>query len=154
LTNEYGCNSASFLKNSNNNKSCDCSICKDLVNSKYTCRDRFVVYQYICVHCGEFYIGKTARMLKTRHQEHKRAIENKSITSALYQHLQDKHNGEGSIGNFQVGLISKLFNTRDTTITEAKAITYLKPTINRKYELPHYNLTSQLDMHSYRHHNS
>jgi len=154
LINEYGYQSANYLNNNKKEKSCSCNICSDFKNNKYSCRDRYVVYQYTCVQCGEFYIGKTARMLKTRHQEHRKAIDNKSNSSALYNHLQDKHGGIGGIGNFQVGLIRKLHNTRDTTIAEAKAITQLKPQINRKHELPDYNLSSQFDNHANRQHTS
>ena len=153
LINEFGHQSASHLGNNKGyRKDCPCNVCKDLQTCKYSCRDRFVVYRYTCIQCGDFYIGKTARMLKTRHHEHKKAIENKSCNSALYTHLMNKHGGIGGIGSFQVGLVRKLFNTRDTTIAEAKAITHLKPAINRRHELPDYNLSSQFDRHSFSQH--
>ena len=113
---------------------------------KYNCYDKYVVYRYTCSICGEFYIvGRTLRKFSVRHAEHLRAIVNKSRSSALYEHVKDKHNDVGDIEVFRVDFIAKLTNSRDTTFTEAKAITYFKPTINRKHELPCYTLPSQFD---------
>ena len=143
MVNEFGKQSATQLSNKSENNICTCDICSQL--NKYSCKDRFVVYKYTCKRCNEFYVGKTVRKFSVRHNEHRRAINNKSISSALYEHLKMKHNDTGDIGDFEVCLIAKLSNTRDTTFSESKAITQLQPSINRKHELPLYNLSSHFN---------
>ena len=153
MVNEFGKQSANQLCNKSENNSCTCDICSQL--SKYSCKDRFVVYKYTCKRCNEFYVGKTVRKFSVRHSEHRRAINNKSTSSALYEHLKVKHNDTGDIGDFVVCLIAKLSNTRDTTFSESKAITQLRPSINRKHEPPLDNLSSHFNHLTFdRQHNS
>lgn len=118
-------------------KDCGCEICKE-VGPKYSCEDRYVVYQYTCKTCNEKYIGKTARPFKIRHQEHKSSIKNNTSNSALAQH-RSKHSING-IQGFKIQFLSKKSNTRDTTIEESKHIRNHKPEINRKHEINNYPL--------------
>ena len=143
LVNNYGKQIASYLNVKTNENACSCKICSQL--SKHSCQDRFVVYKYTCNRCEEFYIGKTVRKFSVRHSEHRRAINNRSTSSALYEHIKVKHRDIGDIEDFRVSFIAKLTNTRDTTFSESKAITQLQPTINRKHELPLYNLSSHFN---------
>jgi len=118
-------------------KDCGCEICKD-IGPKYSCADRYVVYQYTCKTCNENYIGKTSRPFKIRHQEHKSSIKNNTYNSALSQH-RSKHPIKG-IQDFIIQFLSKKSNTRDVTIEESKCIRVNKPEINRKNEINCYPL--------------
>ena len=141
LVNTFGNKSSNALrKRKSSDNQCRCSVCPDL--GKYKCKDRFIVYRYTCMKCKEFYIGKTVRAFSTRHAEHRNAIKNKSSSSALYEHIKTQHLGIGDIKDFQVDFIAKLYNSRNTTFTEAQAITHFKPSINRKHEIPCFNLPS------------
>ena len=126
LVNEFGRQSVSVFNNKKYSNLCKCYICTQV--PKYNCKVKYVVYRYTCRICKEFYIGKTVREFHCRHNEHRRAIINKSTSSALYQHIRDKHANVGDIEGFWIDFIAKHTNTRDTTISEAKSITDLKPT--------------------------
>ena len=122
-----------------------CNICKQLDGSD-SCTDRFVVYKYTRKTCGAFYVGKTARMFIKRHKEHQRAIQNKSLTSALSDHIMVTHRREDvpqDIGTYTVSFVSNQKNTRDTAFMEALTISQQNLNkINRRHELPSYMLAS------------
>ena len=119
-----------------------CNICKNLQN-KYSCNDRYIIYKYTCNLCHEFYVGRTCRKFNIRHKEHARSINNKNNSSALSEHLINEHSDEeGGINMYTVDFIGRRHNSRDTAITEAFYINKLQPSLNRKHELPAYNLLS------------
>jgi hypothetical protein len=115
---------------------CSCEICNQL--TKFSCTTCNVVYQFTCNICHNTYIGKTTRTMKDRYNEHKRAILNKSKSSALFEHLNVKHQGTGLVCNiscFSLQIVAKAKDPIDTALMEAKLIKSCKPAINRKHEL-------------------
>lgn len=67
------------------------------------------------------------------------------MTSALTQHKQSFHkNLKDDIGIYDIEILSKKRNPRETTIEEARHIESLKPAINRKQELTFYPLITNL----------
>ena len=62
---------------------------------------------------------------------------NKNKRNALYEHAIKMHNfNEMTISHFDVNIIDKSQNSVDCRLTEARLIKTLRPTINRKNELP------------------
>ncbi|KAK6477891.1 hypothetical protein HHUSO_G21543, partial [Huso huso] len=59
------------------------------VRGRITCVTKFVVYLLKCP-CGLCYVGKTIRELKTRRSEHKSAIRNNEIRSAVERHFNEQ----------------------------------------------------------------
>ena len=76
----------------------------------------------------------------------KRAIKNKSTSSALFEHTNTQHkNTPQNINVFKITFINKSSKTLHTTLSEAEQIQIQKPTINRKHELTTYTITKHLD---------
>ena len=86
------------------------------------------------------YIGKTSVFLINRYNQHKHSVENKNKTSALSQHLFDKHDAMHTISQFALKILRKYKDNIDVTIGESMYIQRLKPSINRKFELAAYNV--------------
>ena len=62
---------------------------KDKISKENT---KGIIYKVKCKDCSSIYIGQTARALKTRIKEHKRAIQTSDKNSLLAQHhAQTKH---------------------------------------------------------------
>ena len=89
----------------------NCEICESLPD-QYDCTDRFLVYQFTCKVCNEFYIGQTNRPFKQRFLEHKKAILKRQKTSALAEHL---HNGlpNSSIIDFKLDILARCRDALD-----------------------------------------
>ena len=117
-------------------RACDCDIC-NVLPPRFICSDRFLVYQFSCRHCNDFYVGQTNRPFKFRYCEHSRAIKKFDRSSALTEHLQ-KHHAKlvnKSISDFKLQVIDKCADPVTTRVTEARYIRLLRPKINRKHEL-------------------
>ena len=123
------------------NNTCTCDICTK-IGPKHSCNDRYIVYQFTCKICKDFYIGKTARTFKMRYREHKYGISKKDTKNALAQH-SISHGDRTDIGDFDIKILSKKNNTRDTTIEECRFIDALKPKINRKHEMTQYPIITK-----------
>ena len=130
-----------FLKNKKFKlNTCNCQLCEKL-GDKNICTDRYVVYKYSCKICGDEYIGKTARTIKQRHNEHRNDLNKHNQNNALVQHVLTRHTPpDCNIDNFDIAILSKKFNSRDTTIEESRQINIQMPRINRKQELSNYPL--------------
>ena len=113
----------------------NCEICSKLPDH-YRCDDKYLVYKFTCTLCNEFYIGETCRPIKFRYSEHQRSINKKNKTSALAEHLTNKH-GEvkATIQDFDLNIIKKCANPLATRLSEAAAIDRYRPSLNRKHEL-------------------
>ena len=123
-------------KNRNSKKHNDCELCTRLPNNIY-CNDRFLVYKFSCNLCKEIYIGQTNRPFVKRFNEHRRDLINKNIKNALYEHVIKTHNLEDiTIALFKIDILEINKNAIDCRLAEARLIKALKPTINRKNELP------------------
>ncbi|XP_078502402.1 uncharacterized protein LOC144756435 [Lissotriton helveticus] len=60
------------------------------INDFINCNSVGIIYVIICS-CDRVYIGSTKRPLKTRMQEHRRAIMNRDTRSPLYVHMEKEH---------------------------------------------------------------
>ena len=132
----------SSLCTTKHNTPCEvgCEVC-DMLPSCFNCKSKFVVYQFTCNLCGGMYIGKTAVFLINRYKQHKNSIASKNESSALSQHLIEKHaNAVASISQFTLKVLRKYKDNIDVTIAESMYIQRLKPNINRKFELTMYNI--------------
>ena len=139
LVSKPGPTLANILKNKMKSpKHTDCRLCNLLPNN-LSCNDRFVVYKFTCNLCNEMYIGQTNRPFFKRFNEHKRDMVNKNKRNALYEHAIKVHSfNDMTISHFDVDVIDKNQNAVDCRLTEARLIKTLKPTINRKNELPNF----------------
>ena len=78
-------------------KETDCQVCK--MNPEANCKIRDIVYQISYLGseedgpCRESYIGKSARSLKERINEHVEKYEKKDKNSVLFKHVEEKHGG-------------------------------------------------------------
>ena len=141
-----------FLKPSDNNRvqpevRDGCQICVNMEgNEKYHCRTRIVVYKIQCRICQEFYIGKTNKTLKERVTQHLNAYKNKTTNSPLWSHESYFHGGaiindwEGFFEKYKLIIIKQNSDYVLNNIDEAEHITKLKPTINRREEVPEWDI--------------
>ena len=64
---------------------------------------------------------------------------NKNIRNALYEHAIKTHNLENmTISHFDVDIIEQSQNAVDCRLAEARLIKTLRPSLNRKNELPNF----------------
>ena len=64
---------------------------------------------------------------------------NKNIRNALYEHATKTHNLENmTISQFDVDIIEHSQNAVDCRLAEARLIKTLRPSLNRKNELPNF----------------
>ena len=125
-------------KKQNRNKHTNCHLC-GILPRNYSCSDRFVVYKLTCNFCNECYIGQTNRPFNKRYHEHKRDIKNKNKKNALYEHGSKIHNyNDIDLSHFDLDIIDISSNAVDCRLSEARFIKLLKPSINRKHELPNF----------------
>jgi len=117
------------------NKHDNCDIC-NLLLDKFTCEDKYVVYEFKCKLCENSYIGQTCRPFQQRYKEHRHSVEVKNKNSALSEHILISHPfANPSMNNFTCSILKKLRNPVETKITESVLNDRLKPTLNRREEM-------------------
>ena len=147
-----------FLKPSDNNRAQPeirdgCQICVNMEgNDKYHCGTRIVVYKIQCRICQEFYIGKTNKSLKERITQHFNAYKSKTTNSPLWSHENYFHGGaiinnwEGFFEKYRLVVIKQNSDYVLNNIDEAEHITKLKPSINRREEVPEWDIVENAIM--------
>ena len=88
-----------------------------------------VVYKIGCKNCSDFYIGKTARCLVRRIEEHKKGLGTDDYKSALYKHSIDHGH---SIDYDNVEILDKASNDKKLLLKEMLYINKLNPTLNKQ----------------------
>ena len=147
-----------FLKPSDNNQAQfevrdGCPICVGIEGGdKYHCGTRVVVYKIQCRICQEFYIGKTNKTLKERITQHFNAYKNKTTNSPLWSHESYFHGGalinnwETFFEKYRVIVIRQNSDYVLNNIDEAEHITKLKPSLNRREEVPEWDIVESAIM--------
>ena len=93
------------------NKHDNCDIC-NLLLDKFTCEDKYVVYEFKCKSCENSYIGQTCTPFHQRYKEHRHSVEVKNKTSALSEHILISHpSANPSMNNFTCSILKKLYAT-------------------------------------------
>jgi len=116
------------------NKHENCAICEHLPE-EFNCNDRFLVYQFTCKYCSDFYIGETSRPFYNRYKEHARSLNNGNFISALSEHASKAHKSTSpSIRSFDLEILRHCKNAVEARLAEARAITARGPPLNRKHE--------------------
>ena len=119
----------------NNLHNCNCNLC-GIIGKPNICNLNYVVYKFICKHCGKNYIGSTNRTLSARYSEHKCSLHNQDSKSALSEHAKKDHYWSIlTIDDFDIIIMQCLYDPVSTRIAEAKLISIHQPCINRKQEL-------------------
>ena len=112
-----------------------CHIC-DALPDRYTCKDKYLVYKFICKYCNESYIGQSSRPFYNRYNEHRHCLKTNKTNSALTEHCQNKHASQNcSITDFQLQILDRCKDPINARLSEARHIKRLSPSINRKHEL-------------------
>ena len=112
----------------------NCEVCFKLPD-RFTCNDKFLVYEFTCKYCKNVYIGQTCRPFKARYNEHTRSLNSNNKISALSEHaMNTHHNNNASINDFQLNIIKRCKGPLETRLAEANAIDRFRPQLNRKHE--------------------
>lgn len=132
---------STLLKTKTNNQNQNhenCEICP-LLNKKFKCYMRYIIYKMICKICKKFYIGQTNRPFMYRYKEHKYSLTKEDGVSALSEHASLEHSEvRMGIADFDVQFIEVCKGPIDCIIAEAKNIDRMRPQLNRKQELRHW----------------
>ena len=124
-----------------------CVICQNITGGdQYHCATRIVVYQFQCKICQATYIGKTNKTVKERITNHFTLFRKKSNTSPLWMHEFIFHAG-ATIDNlsdlFERYSLKILSHNKEyvlNNIAEAELISREKPLINRREEVPEWDI--------------
>ena len=120
-----------------------CKACPDLlagkrIDLKYgqhyevrrsmTCKSSFVIYMLICKSCGDFYIGKTTNMLRTRMTVHRQQTRKDELRVLKV----NKHFHACSNGEFNIFPIYNVCNSSQAVLDKKERlfICILKPPLN------------------------
>ena len=120
-----------------------CKVCPDLiegtrielknghhfeVRKSMTCTSTFVIYTLICKACGDFYVGKTSNMIRTRMTVHRQQTRNDDLRFLKV----NKHFHLCSGGKFNIFPIYKVCGSSEAVLDEKEKllISILKPTLN------------------------
>ncbi|XGW22535.1 hypothetical protein V3C99_005061 [Haemonchus contortus] len=117
-------------------KRCHEQSCRYCTSEKI-CELQGTVYLIQCGGCGEKYVGETARPLKIRLDEHRRALANPAAYphSSFSRHRTLRHEKE-SAPSFDVRVLHRyLVRPLERKIMEAREIYRIKPEINAKEEM-------------------
>ena len=108
----------------NSTCSLNCKYCKQAERGE-TCTKKFCVYKISCLLCNAFYIGETARTMKSRLKEHVTVN-----TSHVFQHLQS-HGGEPVLESVSWTIVHNNLRAFDLRLAvESNEIRSLKPLLN------------------------
>lgn len=98
------------------------------VKRNMSCHSSYVIYTLICKKCGEFYVGKTSNMLKTRMTIHRQQTRNDELRMLKV----NKHFHSCSNGKFNIFPIYCVSESNDCMLEEKEKlfIEILKPSLN------------------------
>ena len=88
-----------------------------------------VVYKVACSECSDFYIGKTARCLIRRIEEHKHGTGKDEYISSLYKHSTSTGH---KIDYENVEILDKASTDNKLLLKKMLHINKLKPTLNKQ----------------------
>ena len=136
ITSKPGKVLANIPKRCSPTNACHCNVCS-AVGPRFTCNDKYIVYNFNCKICNKNYIGQTCRPLKHRYAEHQRSLKNPDQRSALSEHVNKDHSNltDVQIKNFDLSILSKQRNSVHTKLSESRHIAKNKPLLNRKHEM-------------------
>ena len=110
--------------------------CPNTIGSLFSHKDKtplllrsLVVYKIKCRDCDDFYIGKTARCLNRRIDEHRKGKGDDENKSSLFQYSVDKQH---NIDYDNIEIIDKANNDRKLKLKEIMHINNFKPTLNKQ----------------------
>ena len=107
-----------------------CSTCDGGLKGR--CHLKNVVYQIKCKLCGNLYIGKTRRMIRTRFMEHLGDARNKKKGSDLGDHMLSEHpDMQAKNENFDISILHTCKDEANLKITESIEIRNKKPALNK-----------------------
>ena len=141
-----------FLKPRDNNRVIEdprdfCDICTHIEGGdKFHCASRIVVYKLQCKVCNEFYIGKTNKTIKERIIQHYNSFKNQMQTSPLWAHESYFHGRVPPLtmndffDKYSINIIKQNHDYVLNNVDEANFISKLKPTLNRKEEVPEWDI--------------
>ena len=112
-----------------------CKVCPNLLKGKridlkngqlfqvsrsMTCTSSFVIYMLICKSCGDFYIGKTTNMLRTRMTVHRQQTRKDELRFLKV----NKHFHACSNGEFNMFPVYNVCNSSQAVLEEKKDSSY------------------------------
>ena len=135
----------------------NCLVCMN-GDGKQNCSEKNIVYEIICLKCGEkqsgpdagikegvrtCYVGTSSRTMYQRGAEHLDGLVNKKESNALYKHIVDVHGGE--YVDFKMVVVKRHFSAMSRLLHESVRInrSARNPSIrilNSKAEFGFYNL--------------
>ena len=127
-----------------------CIICQNIEGGdNFHCASRIVVYQFECKICHQIYIGKTNKTIKERINGHFALFKKASNNSPLWTHEQIYHAGTTptTLADLFERYSFKIINQNKdyilNNVAEAEAISRMKPSINRKEEVPEWDIDAE-----------
>ena len=107
-----------------------CSTCDGGLKGR--CHLKNVVYEIKCKLCGNLYIGKTRRMIRTRFMEHLGDARNQRKGSDLGDHMLAEHpNTQSKNEDFEISILHTCKDEANLRITESIEIRNKKPALNK-----------------------
>ena len=107
-----------------------CSTCDGGLKGR--CHIKNVVYEIKCKICGNLYIGKTRRMIRTRFMEHLGDARNQRKGSDLGDHMLSEHpNTQSKNEDFEISILHTCKDEANLRITESIEIRNKKPALNK-----------------------
>ena len=127
-----------------------CIICQNIEGGdNFHCASRVVVYQFECKLCHQIYIGKTNKTVKERVNAHFSLFKKGSNNSPLWAHESIYHAGTTPttlVELFERYSFKIIEQNKDyvlNNVAEAEAISRLKPLINRREEVPEWDIDAE-----------
>ena len=135
----------------------NCLVCMN-GDGKQNCSEKNIVYEIICIKCGEkqpdpdagikegvhtCYVGTSSRTMYQRGAEHLDGLVNKKESNALYKHVVDVHGGE--YVDFKMVVVKRHFSAMSRLLHESVRINRSARNssiriLNSKAEFGFYNL--------------
>ncbi|XP_043217474.1 uncharacterized protein LOC122379376 [Amphibalanus amphitrite] len=107
-----------------------CSTCEGGLKGR--CHTKNVVYEIKCKMCGDTYIGKTKRMVRTRFMEHLGDARNKRKGTDLGDHILTAHpTAQPMNTDFEISILHRCKDEANLLITESIEIRNKKPALNK-----------------------
>ena len=93
---------------------------------------RLGLYEIKCKMCGDTYIGKTKRMVRTRFMEHLGDARNKRKGTDLGDHILTAHpTAQPMNTDFEISILHRCKDEANLLITESIEIRNKKPALNK-----------------------
>ena len=135
------------VSNSNTQTPDYCIICCNMGGKdNLHCNSRIVVYRLTCKLCGDIYVGKTNKTIRERINGHFGLYKKASTNSPLWAHEALHHcrlppnDITEFFERFALDILSQSSDYILNNVAEAETISRLKPNINRKEEVPEWDI--------------